>query len=88
MTSTVRSITRVVTVGWGGPFVARSWDPPSSRMLIRAVSSTGRVVAAARGHRLRRHRDLVAAAGRYTIRASASVACPGLVLRLSAAWFR
>ena len=88
MTSTVHSITRVVTVGWGGPFVGRSWDPPSSRMLIRAVSSTGRVVAEARGTGAAAIAISSLRAGRYTIRASASVACPGLVLRLSAAWFR
>ncbi len=88
MTSTVRSITRAVTVSRSGPFVARFRGPPSSRMVVRLVSSSGRVVAEARGTGSAAIAISSLRAGRYMIRASTSVARPGLSLRLSAAWFR
>lgn len=88
MTTTVRSITRGVTLARTSPFVARFWGPGSSRYLVRVVSSTGRVEAEARGTGSAAVAISSRRAGRYTIRASASVARPGLVPRLSAAWFR
>jgi hypothetical protein len=88
MTTTARSITRVVTLARTSPFVARFWGPGSSRYLVRVVSSTGRVVAEARGTGSAAIAIGSLRAGRYTIKASTLVARPGLTLRLSAAWFR
>jgi hypothetical protein len=88
MTTTARSITRAVAVGRTGPFVARFWGPGSAQYLVRVVSSTGRVVAEARGTGSAVIAISSLRAGRYTIRASTPVALPGLTLRLSAAWFR
>jgi hypothetical protein len=88
MAPTVRTITRAVNVGRTGPFVTRFWGAPSSPMLLRVVSATGRIVARAQGTGSVAISISSLRAGRYTIRAVSSVALPGLRLRLSAAWFR
>ena len=88
VTTTARSITRGVTLAKSSPFVARSWGPSSSSLAVRVISSTGRVVAEARGSGATAIAISSLPAGRYTIRASASVALPGSTIRLSAAWLR
>jgi subtilisin family serine protease len=88
MTATARSIGRSITIGRSGPFVARVRGPGSTSLVLRLYGASGRVVAEARGTGYAGLSLASLRAGRYTLRAAASVAVPGRNLRLSADWFR
>lgn len=88
MTATARSISRAVALARTGPFVARVSGPSRAQLVIRLVDGSGRVVATARGTGSAALALPSLRAGRYTLRASATVAQPGSTLRFSGAWFR
>jgi hypothetical protein len=88
MTTTARSLSRGVTLARTSPLVARFWGPSSAQYLVRVVSSTGRVVAEARGTGSAAIAISSLRPGRYSIKASTPVALAGRTLRLSAAWLR
>ena len=88
MTPTVRSITRSVTLAARTPFVARFTGPSDSSLALRLVDASGRIVVERLGTGTAAVALSSLAAGRYSLRATTTVARPGLVLRLSAGWLR
>jgi subtilisin family serine protease len=87
MTRTKRVLSRDVTIRASGPFVARTSGPSSSSLLLVLVDRSGHVVATARGIGSAVIARGSLRPGRYRLRATASVAVPGLPLRLTGSWF-
>ncbi len=88
MTATARSLARSVTLARQSPLVARVTGPGASGVVVSLVDASGRTVAKGSGVGAASIEISSLRAGRYTLRASANAASPGLSLGLRAAWLR